>query len=280
MARKSPPKTNAMRALDAHKIPYSTFFYAETIHSADEVAALLGVPAGHVYKTLVALADIPDSDLDARAPLPKNWKSPLVARWNVRYILTRSPISDPRLHADSVQDGVWVYRNIDCDPRAYVVHRVQAVPDGLTRLASGQGGFPAGIAYVSENSIPLDRIGPAEPVQSFRQPDPNHLVIDATSTDSGLLVIADTSYPGWTATIDGAAAPVVRVNGAMRGVYLPNGKHHVELEYECRSLAVGAGISAVALLAALGLVGRSVLGRQGSGVGEKDGARAMVTRGI
>ena len=50
MARKSPPKTNAMRALDAHKIPYSTFFYAETIHSADEVAALLGVPAGHVYK--------------------------------------------------------------------------------------------------------------------------------------------------------------------------------------------------------------------------------------
>jgi len=57
MARKSPPKTNAMRALDAHKIPYSTFFYAETIHSADEVAVLLGVPASHVYKTLVVLAD-------------------------------------------------------------------------------------------------------------------------------------------------------------------------------------------------------------------------------
>jgi Cys-tRNA(Pro)/Cys-tRNA(Cys) deacylase len=57
MARKSPPKTNAMRALDAHKIPYSTFFYAETIHSADEVAALLGVPAAHVFKTLVVLAD-------------------------------------------------------------------------------------------------------------------------------------------------------------------------------------------------------------------------------
>lgn len=60
MARKAPPKphkTNAMRALDAHKIAYSTFLYAETIHSADEVAALLGVPASRVYKTLVALAD-------------------------------------------------------------------------------------------------------------------------------------------------------------------------------------------------------------------------------
>jgi Cys-tRNA(Pro)/Cys-tRNA(Cys) deacylase len=57
MARKAPPKTNAMRALDAHKIAYSTFLYAETIHSADEVATLLGVPASQVYKTLVALAD-------------------------------------------------------------------------------------------------------------------------------------------------------------------------------------------------------------------------------
>jgi Cys-tRNA(Pro)/Cys-tRNA(Cys) deacylase len=46
-----------MRALDAHKIAYSTFLYAETIHSADEVATLLGVPASQVYKTLVALAD-------------------------------------------------------------------------------------------------------------------------------------------------------------------------------------------------------------------------------
>lgn len=57
MARKSSPKTNAMRALDARNMPYTTFFYAETIHSADEVAALLAVPASSVFKTLVALAD-------------------------------------------------------------------------------------------------------------------------------------------------------------------------------------------------------------------------------
>lgn len=57
MARKAPPKTNAMRALDARKIAYATFLYPETIHSADAVAELLGVPANQVFKTLVALAD-------------------------------------------------------------------------------------------------------------------------------------------------------------------------------------------------------------------------------
>lgn len=54
---KQPAKTMAMRALDARHIPYTTFTYPETIHSATEVAALLGVTPGMVFKTLVALAE-------------------------------------------------------------------------------------------------------------------------------------------------------------------------------------------------------------------------------
>ncbi len=57
MAKANRPKTNAMRALDAHHIPYEVFTYSDTIHSASEVAELLGVPAGQVFKTLVVLAD-------------------------------------------------------------------------------------------------------------------------------------------------------------------------------------------------------------------------------
>lgn len=75
MAKKEHPKTNAMRALDARKIPYDTFTYPSTIHSAVEVASLLGVAPGEVFKTLVMLADagrhllviVPgDSEVDVR----------------------------------------------------------------------------------------------------------------------------------------------------------------------------------------------------------------------
>jgi Cys-tRNA(Pro)/Cys-tRNA(Cys) deacylase len=55
--REEHPKTNAMRALDQRHIPYASFFYSDTIHSATEVARLLGVEASHVFKTLVALTD-------------------------------------------------------------------------------------------------------------------------------------------------------------------------------------------------------------------------------
>jgi Cys-tRNA(Pro)/Cys-tRNA(Cys) deacylase len=57
MAKQSKPKTNAMRLLDKHHVTYTTFTYPETVHSAEEVAPLLGVPASHVFKTLVTLAD-------------------------------------------------------------------------------------------------------------------------------------------------------------------------------------------------------------------------------
>jgi Cys-tRNA(Pro)/Cys-tRNA(Cys) deacylase len=52
-------KTHAMRVLDAKKIPYlaKTYDTSGQFHSGAEAAALLGVDATCVYKTLVVLRD-------------------------------------------------------------------------------------------------------------------------------------------------------------------------------------------------------------------------------
>lgn len=52
-----PMKTNAMRALDGRKVPYEVFAFDDAIRSADGVAAILGVPEGEVFKTLVVLSE-------------------------------------------------------------------------------------------------------------------------------------------------------------------------------------------------------------------------------
>jgi Cys-tRNA(Pro)/Cys-tRNA(Cys) deacylase len=57
MTKQNKVKTNAIRLLDKHHVAYTVFTYPETVHSANEVASLLGVPASHVFKTLVAFAD-------------------------------------------------------------------------------------------------------------------------------------------------------------------------------------------------------------------------------
>jgi len=72
-------RTNAMRALDARRIPYTAFTYDESVHSADGVAPLLGVPASRVFKTLVVFADR-DRRLLVMAPGDRELDLRLLAR--------------------------------------------------------------------------------------------------------------------------------------------------------------------------------------------------------
>ncbi len=50
-------RNNVTRLLDARRIPYEVFELSPEKHSAEETAALLGVPEDHVYKTLVVLRE-------------------------------------------------------------------------------------------------------------------------------------------------------------------------------------------------------------------------------
>lgn len=50
-------RNNVTRLLDARKIPYELFEFSKDKHSAEDTAALLGVPESHVYKTLVVLRE-------------------------------------------------------------------------------------------------------------------------------------------------------------------------------------------------------------------------------
>ncbi|GER88079.1 Cys-tRNA(Pro)/Cys-tRNA(Cys) deacylase [Dictyobacter vulcani] len=59
-------RTQAMRALDAHKIAYTVHLFPDTIHNAEEVAAQIGLPAAQVFKTLVVLRE---NELNAHALL-------------------------------------------------------------------------------------------------------------------------------------------------------------------------------------------------------------------
>lgn len=48
-------KTNTMRMLEAHEVPYETHTFPPEIHSAEGVAQVVGVPVSQVYKTLVVV---------------------------------------------------------------------------------------------------------------------------------------------------------------------------------------------------------------------------------
>lgn len=64
MAKKTrPPRTNAMRLLDAHGIAYEVITFSSDIHSAAGAAETMGLDPAQVFKTLVVQRGAPGKPL-------------------------------------------------------------------------------------------------------------------------------------------------------------------------------------------------------------------------
>ena len=66
----------------------------------------------------------------------------------------------------------------------------------------------------------------------------------------GMVIDADTYFPGWVATVDGQPAPVYEAYGFLRGVVVEAGAHRIEMRYRPKSVYWGAALTALGLLGA------------------------------
>jgi hypothetical protein len=79
----------------------------------------------------------------------------------------------------------------------------------------------------------------------------NSVVVTVDTQTGGLLVLADTDYPGWTATVDGEPTRILRANQTFRAVEVPAGAKQVEFDYRPGWILPGALVSIMALLVML-----------------------------
>lgn len=77
---------------------------------------------------------------------------------------------------------------------------------------------------------------------------PDRLVLTINTSTAGWLLLADTWYPGWQATIDSAAAPIYPANYLFRSLQVPAGEHQIVVEYRPIGFYFGALFSILVLL--------------------------------
>jgi hypothetical protein len=65
----------------------------------------------------------------------------------------------------------------------------------------------------------------------------------------GYAVVAGENAPGWSATVDGAAAPIITADVLLRAVRVERGRHRVRFSYRTPLLRTGVAVSAIAWLA-------------------------------
>ncbi len=177
----------------------------------------------------------------------------LYALLNTKYVLGRK---------DVVLDGaVWelafdgdpdlnVYRSRRFQPRAHLLGNASPVAS----LEEAQAAIRA------TSFRPLDEVvveggaaqqGPSGTAQ-IRSFGVNDVLASTASAAPGTLLVAQTWYPGWEASIDGGAwQPVLRADGALQAVQLPAGAHDVHLRYRSQPLVWGLVIAALTLVAVL-----------------------------
>ena len=145
---------------------------------------------------------------------------------------------------------VKIYRTLDGLPRAYLAHDVVGAADvdeavaalpAVLAAAPGSTVVVEGLPSVDGQPAPDDR---AEIVAYA----PERVVVETKSVAPAVLVLSDTYYPGWTATVDGVAAPIYPANGLLRAVPVPAGAHTVIFSFEPTGWRWGLALAVLGLL--------------------------------
>jgi hypothetical protein len=160
-----------------------------------------------------------------------------------------------------------VFNIVGAPPRAWVVHESDVVNSqsaALHRFADRGFDYRARMIVEGSQGIgppghTLRRGSGDGPVARRANLTANGATFTVDTPTAGWLVMADIYAPGWSVTVNGTRARLLRANYAFRAVPVPAGRSRVILRYRSPGLALGAVLSGTAALA-LFIIGATWLG--------------------
>lgn len=178
---------------------------------------------------------------------------------HVTHVIAPVPVQSQRV--EPLASGSWasVYRVRDPLPLAFFVGRAIAEPDDRRAAAWMFSEHFSPRREVILHDAPPGSVPPAPSpgpptlvALAPSRPSPGELSAVVDAPTAGWVVLAESWYPGWEATVDGRPAGILRANINQKAVAVPAGRHRVAFSFRPRSFARGAAVSGVALALLLG----------------------------
>ncbi len=207
---------------------------------------------------------------DIRGLSPLQWQTagrfnslPRLTRWrllHVTHVLDSAPVEPGMVEISRFEESVlpgekrqgFLFRIPDPLPYAWMSYQPRLFPDAEAAWqAMKEPDFDPAIQVMLSTAPPgLETITAADPAPHVMvtQPSPHIRRIQAQTAVPGILVISEWAQPGWGATINGTAVPLLTVNYGLQGLLLPAGTHEIELRYQLPGLRAGLLVTAVTLL--------------------------------
>jgi len=158
---------------------------------------------------------------------------------------------------------IRIWENPGVMPRTFIVH--EAVHETMASSS----------AYLCDPTFPFDKTvvldDPAAPERLADHPQPaaesacedraeithysyNQVTIECEASKPGFLILTDSFYPGWEATVDGQPERIYRADHVFRAVFVPAGRHIVEFRFVQPVFWWGVAVAALTAAAILAVV--------------------------
>ena len=192
----------------------------------------------------------------------RGFNSPILDIFGVKYIFYPTGAGTPSgkfIRAYEGNDST-VFRNLNVFPRAFLANKslfLLSEQHVLDKMCSGfdlrntvllMGAPPSSVATPAPS--PIIQPGIAQ-IQDYES---NRVVINTNNGVSSWLVLTDTWYPGWQATIDGRKTRIYRADYAFRAVPVPAGAHTIVFSYLPGSFLLGLGLTILGLLICIRMI--------------------------
>jgi hypothetical protein len=173
----------------------------------------------------------------------------LLGLLNVRYVVTMPDFLVGKQALDLIYDEeVRVYENRGCLLRCFLVEEVVHVAEPWQALHFvARPGFLGYRTAVVEGA-PSDLLAESDRRGVFGEArivsyENTSVEIEVETPQEALLVLLDTNYPGWRATVGGKPTTIYQTDYLFRGVRVPAGTHRVVFRYVDWPLRIGAAIT-------------------------------------
>lgn len=171
---------------------------------------------------------------------------PFISMLNVRYAIV--DLRDPIPNGWSVRSeygGGRLVENPHALPRAFIPRRVAFGRNDLAYLAAITD-FAEEATVDAPSEVPAMTNGSGRLSTKWKKLD---LRIDAQLDSASWIVITQTAWKGWRATMDGKPHPLYFGNHAFLATQLPAGNHRLVLQYRPMSFFIGLAMTIATLLA-------------------------------
>jgi hypothetical protein len=188
----------------------------------------------------------------------------LLGNLNVQYLVSQQqlPGAGISLLQYFPKYPLWLYRIEQVVPKVYLVPQSVEETDpmrSIARLAAPD--FDPTKEVILDQPLYLKASGNFNAVARVTAHSQTRMRVQASLNKRGILVLADSFYPGWKVFVDGEEREIMRANFFFRAVQLTPGDHEVDFAYEPASLRYGLAVTLLTMGILLILATKQAAGR-------------------